>query len=210
MAELRTAPSISGEIMAGPEPQPAFGRRLSADIVDADYVEVRPEPRADQPRTAAVAAAPRPEAVGMAILGRAEAARRPRFEPAGPAFWLGGAAIAFAAFWVSGGHAAFGGATFLSSASAASRLRIENVTSRSQLVDGMPALLVDGDVSNDGAAAGVVPGIAIHVTSVGGATWTYRLGTSPQSLAANAKFSFSSRLDMPKDGVKTVSVAFDP
>ena len=36
----------------------------------------------------------------------------------------------------------------------------------------------------------------------------YRLGTSGRPLAPGEAFAFSSRLDVPKNGVKSVSVTF--
>ena len=36
----------------------------------------------------------------------------------------------------------------------------------------------------------------------------YTLGTSNRSLAPGERFGFSSRLDVPRNGVKTVSVTF--
>src|SRR5690606_18137604 len=88
-------------------------------------------------------------------------------------------------------------------------LQIGNVTSRTQTIEGEVALLVDGDISNAGRSAGKVPPLAVTVLSQDGAKSVYRLGTLRTPLAPGAKYSFSGRLDMPKDGVKTVSVAFD-
>lgn len=180
-----------------------------ADVIDADYVEVAPEVRS--PLSAAARPAAAPEAGGMSILSRRTASPpRQHFQPGGVSFWLAGATLALSAFWLSGGHAMFDTAGLFAAQAADARFRIGNVTQHSQTIDGSATLLVAGDVTNEGGATDELPRIAITVTGQDGATATYRLGTSGQSLAPDAKYSFSSRLDMPKDGVKTVSVTFDP
>lgn len=69
-------------------------------------------------------------------------------------------------------------------------------------------LLVGGEATNDGTIAEKLPPLDIFVTDNDGVVTRYRLGTSGQALAPGEKFAFSSRLDVPKNGVKTVSVSF--
>jgi hypothetical protein len=69
-------------------------------------------------------------------------------------------------------------------------------------------LFVDGEAANDGAAAQQLPPLEIVVTGNDGRITRYRLGTSGRPLAPGETFAFSSRLDVPKNGVKTVSVSF--
>jgi hypothetical protein len=48
----------------------------------------------------------------------------------------------------------------------------------------------------------------IRVTHDDGRATFYKLGTSQTPLAPGGRFAFSSRLSVPKNGVKTVTVAF--
>ena len=69
-------------------------------------------------------------------------------------------------------------------------------------------LFVDGEAANDGAGPETLPPLEIRVTDNNSNVIRYRLGTSNRSLAPGERFGFSSRLDVPKDGVRTVSVIF--
>ena len=69
-------------------------------------------------------------------------------------------------------------------------------------------LFVDGEAANDGPAAELLPPLEIVVAASDGSTTRYRLGTNGRRLAPGETFAFSSRLDAPKSGVKTVSVMF--
>ena len=71
-----------------------------------------------------------------------------------------------------------------------------------------PILRIDGDVANEGTGHGAVPPLLITVTANDGLVMRYRLGTSSDLLPPGEKFTFSSRLDVPKDGIKSVSVTF--
>ena len=53
-----------------------------------------------------------------------------------------------------------------------------------------------------------LPPLEIRVTGNDGRTTRYTLGTSGRPLAPGERFAFSSRLEVPKNGVKTVSVTF--
>lgn len=207
MAVSGTARSVSGEMMTV---RFAPGSLLAehGDVIDADYVEVTPERR--PPRIVKEVAPASAGFGGMAMLQRrADAAVRQGATRGGPLFWFAGGLAVLGAFWVSGGHAMMPVAGLFSAAPEAADLQIANVRSRAETVEGIEALLIDGDIRNDGEISGKVPALAVHVQSQDGATTVYKLGTLRTPLAPGAKYSFSGRLDMPKDGVKTVSVTFD-
>lgn len=191
MAHPGTARPVSGEIVAAPE-QAHLAARGPHDAIDADYVEIE-------------SAGPL-QRDGMATF-RGDAGTAPSPARAGPLFWLAGAVAIGAAFWVSGGHALMPAPSGMENV--APRLIIADVRSRAEKVDGQVALLVDGVVRNDGGASAPVPALIVTVLSTEGGTASYRLGTLRTPLAAGSKYGFSSRLDMPKDGVKTVTVTFD-
>lgn len=211
MADERTARPVSGEIMTDP-PAIAVADRIvrgpAADIVDADYVVIsRPIPPVEnvspQPRLIVT-----PPIEGMDMLRKPETpAERPRAARGGPIFWIAGIGAALAAFWVSGGHALMRQAPFLSGAQA-SALTISGVTSRVGASGANPVLFVDGEAANDGIAPATMPPLEIRVTGNDGRTTRYTLGTSGHSLASGERFGFASRLDVPKNGVKTVLVTF--
>jgi len=140
--------------------------------------------------------------------------RKPEAMPArpasrgGPVFWIAGVGIALVSFWVSGGHALVRQSPFWASSEPASALSISGVTSRIDASGLKPVLFVDGEAANDGAQAEALPPLEIRVTDNSSNVIRYRLGTSNRSLAPGEKFGFSSRLDVPRNGVKTVSVAF--
>lgn len=208
MADIATARSVSGEMMTG-----GLARgRVNApplDIIDADYIEVMPEPRATK-AARRPAAEPTAQQAGLSTLSR-EPVRvgTKRSSRGGPLFWLVGGLAVIGAFWISGGHSIVREKLFLGAEAPAAKLEISNVRSSNVTVDGAQALIVDGDIRNDGQASGQAPSLVIQVLSVNGQATLYRLGTLRTPLAPGAKYSFSSRLDMPKDGVKTVSVTFD-
>ncbi|MER9297988.1 hypothetical protein NKI38_16045 [Mesorhizobium sp. M0621] len=211
MADDRTARPVSGEIMTDPAAIAAtdrFMRGSAADIVDADYMVM---PRL-VPDVESVSPLPRaivmPPIEGMDMLRKPEApAERPTASRGGPIFWIAGLGAALAAFWVSGGHALVRQAPFLSGAPAPA-LTISDVTSRVDASGPNPALFVDGEATNDGAKPAQLPPLEIRVTGNDGRTTRYTLGTSGRSLASGERFGFASRLDVPKNGVRTVLVTF--
>lgn len=183
-------------------------RGSTADIVDADYVVM---PRL-APAVESVSPLPRaivmPSIEGMDMLRKPETpAERPPASRGGPIFWIAGIGAALAAFWVSGGHALVRQSPFLSGAQASS-LSISGVTSRIDASGPNPALFVDGEATNDGAKPVQLPPLEIRVTGNDGRTIRYTLGTSGRALAAAERFGFASRLDVPKNGVRAVSVTF--
>ncbi len=207
MTHQATARPVSGEIMAA-----AAGQRRDApaiDVVDADYEEVA------RPAGPAFAAAAEPAAPDVSALGGMEmlrkAARTAQREPArgGPLFWAGGIGIALAAFWISGGHALVRGSGFFAGAQAAkTAFSITGVNSRFDASGPRQVLMVDGEAANEGSEAGVLPPLEIRVAAPNGSVTRYTLGTSGRLLGPGQRFAFSSRLDVPKNGVGTVTVAF--
>ena len=211
MADERTARPVSGEIMTDPPAIVAAERIVrgpAAYIVDADY-EVMPRL---VPTVESVSPPPRlivtPSIEGMDMLRKPEApAERPPAVRGGPIFWIAGIGAALAAFWVSGGHALVRQAPLLTGAQA-SALTISGVTSHVDASGANPVLFVDGEAANDGAGPATMPPLEIRVTGNDGRTTRYTLGTSGHSLASGERFGFASRLDVPKNGVRTVLVTF--
>jgi hypothetical protein len=209
MAEQRTARPVSGEIMTGTSVAPEL-RALATDIVDADY-EVLPRSvsKADAIQPPARSNAT-PSIEGMEMLRKPEAATvRPPASRGGPIFWIAGVGAALAAFWVSGGHALVRQTPFWTvEQPAGAVLSIAGVTSHVDASGSIPVLFVDGEAVNDGVKAGPLPPLEIRVTGSDSRITRYTLGTSGRSLAPGERFGFSSRLDVPRNGVKAVSVTF--
>ncbi|MBZ9747282.1 hypothetical protein LB516_18705 [Mesorhizobium sp. CO1-1-7] len=211
MADERTARPVSGEIMTDPAAIAAADRILrapAADIIDADYMVLpRPAPPVGNVTPLPRAIVP-PAIEGMDMLRKPEMpAERPPASRGGPIFWIAGIGAALAAFWVSGGHALVRQAPFLPGARA-SALTISGVTSRIDASGANPVLFVDGEAANDGTRPATMPPLEIRVTGNDGRTTRYTLGTSGHSLASGERFGFASRLDVPKNGVRTVLVTF--
>lgn len=217
MADEQKPRAVSGEIMAGPADGAASRAAPSGDIIDADYISLPATPprgadevslppkQHDAAPSIGTVAAP---AAGMDMLRRKQASEPPR-KPArgGPLFWAVGLGLVLAAFWVSGGHALMRGVPFATGV-APNALTISDVTSRVDASGPRPILLVDGEAENSGASVEHLPALEIAVTDNDGRVTRYRLGTSGRPMAPGETFAFSSRLDVPKNGVKTVSVAF--
>jgi hypothetical protein len=209
MAEDRNACPVSGEIMTDPVAIAAdrFEVDRAKDVIDADYVVMtRLAPAAEsvsQPRLIIP-----PAIEGMDMLRRPETpAERAPASRGGPIFWIAGVGGALAAFWVSGGHTLLRQSPFLSGGQV-SALTISGVTSRIDASGPNPVLFVDGEAANDGAKPAQLPPLEIRVTGKDGHLTRYRLGTSGRSLASGERFGFASRLDVPKNGVRTVLVTF--
>jgi hypothetical protein len=212
MADDRTARPVSGEIMtdtAANLPERIM-RDPAGDIVDADY-EVVPRLTAGTgvslPLLRVITT---PSIKGMDMLRKPVAAmERLRASRGGPIFWIAGLSAAFAAFWISGGHALVRQTPLLLAAQqAGAALTISGVTSRIDASGPQPVLFVGGEAANDGASPSPLPPLEVRVTGNDRRTTRYRLATFNRSLAPGERFGFSSRLDVPRNGVKTVSVTF--
>jgi hypothetical protein len=113
------------------------------------------------------------------------------------------AAVA-AAFWVSGGHAW----VHRAAPQPAAALTISGVSSRIRNAGEKAFLHVDGHAANDGEGAAALPPLEIRVAANDGRVTRYKLGTFERQMEPGERFAFSSRLDVPKSGVKTVLVTF--
>jgi hypothetical protein len=219
MAEASKPRAVSGEIMTDRPESAAGSSRPDGDIIDAEFIVLlRAGSRSPgSPRSPgfglstpgpSIGSAAVPSG-GMDVLRRQDAPAEP-CKPArgGPLFWSIGIGLALAAFWISGGHALVRGIPFAAPGEARSALHISGVTSRIDVAGARALLFVDGEAANDGDAVEHLPALEIAVTGNDGHITRYRLGTSGRPLSSGETFAFSSRLDMPKNGVKTVSVAF--
>ncbi|CAH2408161.1 hypothetical protein [Mesorhizobium ventifaucium] len=211
MADDRTARPVSGEIMTGTAAAPERVMRDPAgDVVDADY-EVLPRLTASidpSPPLSRVIATPSVEGMDMLRKPKAAMERLPASR-GGPIFWIAGLSAAFAAFWVSGGHALVRQTPLLfATQETGAALTISGVKSRIDASGPQPVLFVGGEAANDGPSPSPLPPLEIRVTGNDGRTTRYTLGTSDRSLAPGERFAFSSRLDVPRNGVEAVLVTF--
>lgn len=199
---------VSGEIMAG-GPTPAHASRAAPDFTDAEYETLDAAPQAVGPQNAAARFSDPEPAAGMDFLRAGVLAADEGSRRGGPLFWIAGLALVALAFWVSGGHALVRQqVAALAPAQAREPLRIADVRSRVERHNGRDVLFVDGRAENHGTAALAVPPIEIAVIAVDGHATRYLLGTGGTELAPGGRTSFSSRLEAPPGGVKSVSVTF--
>ena len=205
MMHQATARPVSGKLMASTASQRAANTRTAADdVVDAEFETVE-RPSVQVRRDADGALSYRP---GLEMLGRAPQTPAATGQSGGRLFWTVGACLIFGAFWVSGGHSALLGTDAALPSAPASALTLSGVSSRVDLSGERPVILVDGRAGNDGRQPADLPGLEIRVADMDGRVTHYKLGTSARRLAPGEQFAFSSRLDAPKSGVKTVSVTF--
>lgn len=211
MAEARKARLVSGEIMATASAGDASARRVPRfDIVDAEFETI--DRATGKPVAAAsLSAAPKPApaaAGGMDILRKRQEGRLAFGSVrGGPFFWTAGLALVAAAFWFSGGHALVLDASGPMQRSA-QPLRIASVSSRVDTSGGRMMLNIDGEAVNDGGKAQPMPALDIRVMGNDDVTTRYNLGTSGSPVAPRERFAFASRLPVPKNGVRSVSVTF--
>lgn len=216
MPDERKARPVSGEIMAAPVAgtEPAEAGLVRADVVDAEFETIWPDgPTASDARAFTSIGTAAPPIQGLDSLRKSDAASRsPGPARGGPLFWLVGLSLAAGAFWVSGGHALVRQAPLAGETAPAqsivNALHIVDVKSRVEEHGGRSVLFVDGKAVNDDRVARTLPRLEIDVTANGGTVMRYNLGTSPEPLAPGAAFGFSSRLEAPKEGVKSVTVTF--
>jgi hypothetical protein len=217
MPDERNARPVSGEIMAAPPAGagPAETRPVHPDIVDAEFETLQRQAQADPSQVQPIAsigtvAAP---VHGLDSLRKSEPGARPQDNArGGPVFWILGLGLVAGAFWVSGGHALIRPSPSIGASEpaqpVANPLRIADVTSRVENHGGRAILFVEGKTVNEGSDTRTPPPLEINVTANDGKVLRYNLGTSSDPLAPGTAFSFSSRLEAPKEGVKSVSVTF--
>ncbi|HTV67219.1 MAG TPA: hypothetical protein VMF90_01665 [Rhizobiaceae bacterium] len=209
MAEDRTARPVSGEIMAGLD-MPLRERPQVEDVIDVEFETVGRDhvraPEIDVPERVSIGTAGRATAGFDVLTGHREPPRTGTAK-GGPAFWIFGLTVAAGAFWISGGHALVRQAD-AGRAPADRTFTIGDVSSRVERAGARIVLFVDGAAVNAGSAPAMMPPLEIRVTAGNGDVTRYKLGTSPTEIAPGARFSFSSRLEAPTDGVKSVQVDF--
>lgn len=205
MSDRPKARPVSGEIMTA-RPAARSGFAAGVDVIDVEYEVVEPAGARLLPESDRVT--PPIALDGLDSLRQAHRPAAVGGRRGGPIFWSIGLALVAASFWVSGGHAVLRGHSMQAVAMQAPALRLVEVSSSVIGAGGKPVLKVDGAAINDGAQVASLPGIEIRVTGRDGRVTRYNLGTSDRSLAAGARFDFSSRLEVPKDGVKSIAVSF--
>jgi hypothetical protein len=182
------------------------------DIIDAEFetLSLGPSERLLPPQPAAsIRTAAAPDR-GLDTLRKSHVADAGRSASRGdPVFWSVGLCLVAAAFWVSGGHALVGPSILPAwHVSPANPLRIAEVTSRIEDHAGRAVLFVDGKALNSGSEQRSLPPIEVRVIGNDGHVASYGLNSLGDSLGPGATVSFSSRLEAPKDGVRSVSVKF--
>jgi len=208
MAVDATPRAVSGEIMTGAAVPPTALRR--PDVIDAQVIHADATDRStisaipELPRSSF--GSPRPaSSFGFQVLEGAQADKgSPR---AGALFWSAGLALAFSAFWISGGHAL---ALSAAPVVAPGKLAITQVETETKTVNGRTTLAVDGEAHNGTVTVQHMPPIGIAVTGSDGTVTRYTLSTNADQIAAGEIYLFSSRLRVPPSGVKSVSVELQP
>lgn len=203
MNEHDKARPVSGEIMTGGQTRRETVQPV--DFSDAEYETVGTQREARPARFS-----PAGPATGMDFLKAGPAAETVT-EPnrrGGPLFWATGLTLVILAFWVSGGHALVRHVAIPSPAETIQPLRIGEIRSRVENRNGRDVLFVDGQAENHSAQPRTLPPIEIAVTANDDQTTRYFLGTNEAELKPGGRYSFSSRLEVPRYGVKSVSVTF--
>lgn len=201
MNEDDKARPVSGEIMA--HGAPSRDRARVEAFSDAEYETVGIAREAAAPRFQ-----PATPANGMDFLKDNARSAEHATRSGGALFWMTGLTLVVLAFWVSGGHALVRSSVLSVVGEAAQPLRIVGVTSRIERHDGRDILFVEGHAENGSAQSRSLPPIEIAVFASDGTNTRYFLGTNDAELKPGDRYAFSSRLDAPTNGVKTVSVTF--
>lgn len=193
---------VSGEILAGRTARGGERSQSDRDIVEAEYETV--VGRHGRPgRTADRAEETESSLFSLNILAGDQAERNRK---GGPAFWLVGAVLIAAAFWISGGHTLVSASTIQLASKPASPLTIIDVRSRMERRGSQPYLLVEGMVANESAAKQTLPDLIIQVRSGDDTITRYRIAGGDEEIVAGGRYAFSSRLGSPVTGVKDVKV----
>ncbi|NMG38061.1 hypothetical protein GRZ55_02255 [Chelativorans sp. ZYF759] len=193
--------SVSGEIMTVIA-TPPFWPKPSA-IVEAEYETFTPTGGRNPEMSPPSAAVPR----GMTML-RSVGGRVGRAARGGPVFWGAGLMLVAVAFWISGGHTLIDRVGPIVTGTPKQPLIIEKATHRVEARGARAVLIVEGATTNRGVERRSVPPIAIAITDSGGLTSRHFLGTNGTLLAPGQSIAFSSRVEAPSNGVKSVTVTF--
>jgi hypothetical protein len=205
---------VSGEIIVS-DVVVADEARLGRcrDVVDAEFETLRPnadERLVPSASSASIGTSAAPS-LGLDSLRKGSAPVQQARSRGGPLFWLTGVGLAAGAFWVSGGHALVRETALMPLApqtQPANPMRIRDVTSRIEQHGERDILFVDGKALNEGSLEQMLEPIEISVIANDGHVMRYIMGTAQDPIAAGGEFSFSSRLEAPKEGVRSVTVAF--
>lgn len=189
---------MSGEIMTG-DALAGTPRARLRDVVDAEYETIG---RTAAPHPIPLVQSPVAGTAGMDLLR--DSKTRAASRHAGAGFWGAGALVAFAAFWMSGGHTLSRHLPF--TGNDGGTVRVASLASRVADTAAGPRLFIDGAVENTASAATPAPELTIQVTGRDGAVTRYRIATVGQTIASGAEWKFSSRIDAPHAGVRSVSV----
>lgn len=194
---MPTPGTLTGEILPLEGQGGVNSGVFAGDVEDAVFETVRPERRASGGTRPHV-----PGGLDMLAASPRVSPLRQAGEPAGPAFWLAGAALALAAFWFSGGHAVATGWI----GAAQEPVRLASLDTRILRDGGRPVLLVDGTLRNATGDAAGLPRLTVNVTDGDGRLTRYRLGKIDGRIDAHGSWRFSSRLEAPRSGVSAVTV----
>lgn len=209
MVQFEKARPVSGEIMSTASFNGgAATLRDTKDACDAQFETFAATGKATPTRADKPVVSITGLNAGMNLLAQKTTTGRQVRRPGGFLFWSAGFFCIALAFWVSGGHALIIGGETLQSAAAKQPLRIAAVESRVEAMNGQEILFINGHAENHGALTLALPGIEIAVTGNDGDVARYRLGKQEPRLEPGGRYIFSSRLQAPEAGVRTVSVAF--
>lgn len=203
MNEDDKARPVSGEIMTGDVARSNTVLKDGASDAEYETVDAPIEPLPCRFEAAATA-------TGMDFLkaDAADGGNERRAKQGGPLFWSFSLTLVILAFWVSGGHALVRNVVLPTPSERLQPLRIGEVKSRIENRNGRDVLFIDGLAENHGGSASPLPPIEIMVTDNNGSATRYFLGTNGAELEPGDRYSFSSRLEAPRYGVKSVSVSF--
>jgi len=214
MADAFTMAPLSGEIMAGPGARAGRAHEAAPEIVvDADFETLprraHPIPEAMIPAVEERHSSASPSIAGMDVLrGGQLPVTGLMSRHAGAGFWVAGAVAVVSAFWLSGGHSLARQMLPALSGSQAP-LRVEDLATRVQNVSGRDILFVDGAIMPADTTR-AMPDLTIDVTALDGSIARYKLGTGRDAPAGSGTWRFSSRLEAPRSGVRSVSVTVAP
>lgn len=190
---------VSGEIMADARPR-AGSRAPVHEFIDVDVTASRTTDVVSRmPEKAAPAA-------GLSFLTKRSDVITS--SSGGPLFWTFGLGVVALAFWTSGGHALVREQVAKLSPGISQPILIDEVSSRVERHDDREVLFLEGRAKNPGTATQKLPSLAIVVKANDGTMKNYFLGTNDVVLASGDSYAFSSRLEAPTDGVKSVSITF--
>lgn len=147
----------------------------------------------------------------LAVLKPERPAPAPLFSRRGSwGFWLGGMFLVAVSFWVSGGHAWLLPQGAKAGPRNTADLSLALLGSGTESARGQPVLHVEAEARNADARARALPAVAILITTGRGVVLRYQVAPPSEGIGPSGRQRFSTRLPVPADGVRSVSVAFAP